>query len=84
GVHPGQQGQALIPAVLKKMKAFRIAHPAAWVSLDGGVNEDTLPDIVAVGVSAVCPGSAVFDNDRSPDENVARIRAIIHRLTDKN
>ena len=84
GVHPGKQGQKLIPEVLEKIKAVRFLHPAASLSIDGGVNEDTLPDIIAVGISAVCPGSAIFHNDRPPEENIARMRAIIHRLTDKN
>jgi len=38
---------------------------------------------VNAGVSAVCPGSAIFGNERKPAENVKRMRELIHRLTEQ-
>jgi len=82
GVNPGFQGQTLIPEVLENMKAFCAAHPHLFVSIDGSVNEETLPDILATGVCAVCPGSAIFGNDEPPKKNIERMKALIHRLTE--
>lgn len=81
GVVPGKQGQTFLPEVLGKISAARAKWPAVFLSLDGGVNEETLPYIIKTNLSAICPGSAVFGNDREPKENVRRMRDIIHRLT---
>ena len=72
GVHPGKQHQPFIPEVLKKIKALRAKGTRHFVEIDGGVNEDTLPQIIASGVDAICPGSAIFGNERTPVENVGR------------
>lgn len=81
GVVPGFQGQSLIPEVLKKIKKFTALHPDIFTELDGAVNETTLPDITKSGVKAVCPGSAIFGNERTPKENVQRMRKVINKLT---
>ena len=77
GVEPGGQGRAFQPAVLEKIKEFKQTSPTLFCALDGGVNETTLPDIVTSGVDAVCPGSAVFGNERTPAENIERLQSII-------
>lgn len=81
GVYPGFQGQGLVPEVLEKIKTFTSLNPTVFTSIDGAVNEQTLPDIIATGVHAICPGSAIFKNGRNPKENIERIREIINRLT---
>jgi ribulose-phosphate 3-epimerase len=81
GVVPGFQGQCLIPEVLEKIRDFKSLHPTVFTEIDGAVNEETLPDIIASGVDAICPGSAIFKNDRTPEENVKRMQEIINRLT---
>jgi ribulose-phosphate 3-epimerase len=80
GVEPGKQGQKFIPETLDKIRDARTRFPQLYISIDGAVNEDTLPDLVSAGVSAVCPGSAIFGNDRTPAENVGRMREMIHSL----
>lgn len=77
GVTPGSQGQPFIPAVLKKMSAIKKKYPHLFLEIDGGVNALTLPDILRTGVDAICPGSAVFRNDRTPAENVESIHKLI-------
>ncbi len=77
GVEPGGQGRAFQPAVLEKIKEFKQTYPTLFCALDGGVNETTLPDIITSGVDAVCPGSAVFGNERTPIENIERLQSII-------
>ena len=79
GVNPGFQKQKLIPEVLEKITDFKSLYPAHYVSIDGGVNEETLPDIFAAGADAICPGSAIFGNERMPEENIQRMREIIDK-----
>jgi len=81
GVIPGKQGQGLIPEVLEKITNFTIDYPDMFTEIDGAVNEETLPTIIKTGVKAICPGSAIFGNDRSPRENVERMEEIINKLT---
>ncbi|MFA6427184.1 MAG: hypothetical protein WCW16_01905 [Candidatus Magasanikbacteria bacterium] len=81
GVTPGKQGQKLIPEVLEKMVDFISKNPNIFTAIDGAVNEETLTDIVKTGVKAICPGSAIFKNEREPRENVKRMGEIINRLT---
>ena len=81
GVVPGKQGQKLIPEVLEKIKKFNKLYPNMFTELDGGVNEKTMPGIVASGVEAVCPGSAIVGNKRTPAENIKRMKKLIHKLT---
>ena len=77
GVHPGFQGQELIPAVLEKIQKFSEKYPNKFTELDGAVNEKTLPNIIASGVKAICPGSAIFGNKRTPEENIKRIKKLL-------
>lgn len=81
GVNPGFQKQQLIPDVLEKMAEFKSLYPDHFISIDGGVNEETLPDIIMAGADAICPGSAIFGNERTPIENIQRMRGIIDGLT---
>lgn len=81
GVNPGFQGQGFAHSVLNKIKDFKIKHPEIFVGLDGAVNFATLPEILAVGVDAVCPGSAIFGNQIPPKENIEKMKKIINRLT---
>ena len=83
GVEPGFQGQTFVHSVLTKIKKFKAAHAKIPVSIDGAVNFVTLPEIVKTGVNAVCVGSAIFDNQREPTENLKKIKKIIDRSMEK-
>lgn len=80
GVKPGKQGQSFIPETLDRIKATREKYPNLFISLDGAVNEDTITDIVKSGVSAVCPGSAIFGNDKPPADNVQQMKNRIEKI----
>ncbi len=84
GVNPGKQGQKLLPEVLEKIKQFTSLNPTMLTELDGGVNEETLPSIIESGLKAICPGSAIFGNERTPAENIRRMQEIINNLTKNN
>ncbi|OGH77708.1 MAG: hypothetical protein A3G08_01015 [Candidatus Magasanikbacteria bacterium RIFCSPLOWO2_12_FULL_47_9b] len=77
GVYPGFQGQKFISETINRVRQFKEKKTNHVVELDGGVNMETLPDIVKSGVDVICPGSAIFGNERSPEENVKRMKTII-------
>lgn len=84
GVRPGFQGQSFIPETLERIKKFKEKKTAHFVEVDGGVSEQTLPDIIRAGTDGVCPGSAIFGNENTPAKNMQNMQKIIKSLTDKN
>ncbi|MDB5189253.1 MAG: ribulose-phosphate 3-epimerase, ribulose-phosphate 3-epimerase [Parcubacteria group bacterium] len=62
--HDGKQGEPFNPKVLDKIKAFRSKHDDIPVQVDGGVNLETAPLLLAAGVSRLIVGSALW---HSPD-----------------
>lgn len=67
-VVPGFYGAKFIPEVLDKIKVFKKRYPNKETGLDGGVNGDTIPDIVKAGVDVIYIGSAIY---RQPDPGAA-------------
>ena len=63
-VNPGFGGQKLIPACIDKVAAVRRmlddAGLSAIVEVDGGVNLETAPKLVAAGADMLVAGSALF------------------------
>jgi ribulose-phosphate 3-epimerase len=74
-VNPGFGGQAFIPAVVEKIKRIKamIGDRDITIEVDGGINPQTAPDVVAAGATALVAGSAVFGGDYG--ERIAAIRA---------
>jgi len=81
GVHPGFQGQDYIPETTKRMRDFKSRYKKTFVALDGAVNMQTLPDIITSRIDAICPGSAIFRNEKTPANNVETMNELINRLT---
>lgn len=81
GVTPGRQGQQFIQKTIDKIKEARTKFPNLYIEVDGGVNEETVPDIVRAGVNAICPGSAIFGNHKTPMENISKLCEQISMLT---
>lgn len=77
GVRPGAQGQAYISETTDRLREVHQRFPHLFLSVDGGVNRDTLLHIIPTGVDAVCPGSAIFGSG-NPAENLHAMREIIH------
>ncbi|MCU0522699.1 MAG: ribulose-phosphate 3-epimerase [Anaerolineae bacterium] len=63
-VNPGFGGQRVIPEVFEKIarvRAFLDAHsPSAWLSVDGGIDPQTAPQVVAAGADTLVAGSAIY------------------------
>jgi ribulose-phosphate 3-epimerase len=60
-VNPGWGGQKFIRPSMEKLARLRAALPA-WVALevDGGINEDTAPEVARAGANLLVAGSALF------------------------
>lgn len=76
-VNPGFGGQRLIPATVRKVhrahKLLREMDCSAEIEVDGGVNTETVPRLVAAGAEVIVAGSAVFSNDEI-EANMERLR----------
>jgi ribulose-phosphate 3-epimerase len=76
-VNPGFGGQVFIPEMLPKVAEVRrmldeIGSPA-WLEVDGGVSEVTLPALKKAGATAFVAGNAVF---RYPQGTAAGVQAL--------
>lgn len=58
-VHPGQQGAAFVPEVLEKIKEFKKLGLAVIISADGGINKNTIKNVVAAGAEKLYIGGAI-------------------------
>jgi ribulose-phosphate 3-epimerase len=68
-VNPGFGGQLFIPEMLPKVAEVRrmldeIGSPA-WLEVDGGVSEQTIPALKKAGATAFVAGNAVFNHQRA-------------------
>lgn len=61
-VNPGFGGQSFIPSALEKIRRIRamIANRPIELEVDGGVNAETAPAVIAAGANVLVAGSAVF------------------------
>jgi ribulose-phosphate 3-epimerase len=77
-VNPGFGGQTLIPEVLEKIAAIRRrldeAGSSAWIAVDGGVNAETAPQVVAHGADMLIAGSAIYGADVGVNAAVEALR----------
>lgn len=77
-VNPGFGGQSFIPSALRKIEAIRkmIDKQGLDVDLevDGGIDRDTAPRVIAAGADALVAGTATFRG--GSDAYAANIRAL--------
>lgn len=66
-VNPGWGGQVLISGCVKKVELLKkIREEKGYkymISVDGGVNKDTLPVVISAGTDVVVSGSSFFKNE---------------------
>ena len=66
-VNPGYGGQKLIPECLKKineLKKIRQENDFRYIiSVDGGVNDKTLPSVIDSGAEVIVSGSSFFSGN---------------------
>ena len=78
-VNPGFGGQKFIESQLDKIRELRAmlteAGSDALLEVDGGINAETAPGVIAAGASALVAGSAVFKGNPSDyADNISKIR----------
>ncbi len=77
-VNPGFGGQSLIPYTIDKVRELSVKARQKKlkidIEVDGGINDDTIEDVLEAGANIIVAGSAVFNGD---------IKANAERLLEK-
>ena len=77
-VNPGFGGQSYIPSCTSKIRKVRKmldnCGSTADLEVDGGVNVDTVNEVISAGANAFVAGSAIFNDKNSIAENVSALR----------
>lgn len=60
GVTPGFSGQAFQPVAIEKVAELKRLRPELRVEVDGGVNMETAPALVAAGADGLIAASALY------------------------
>ena len=80
-VNPGFGGQKFIESQLDKIAEIRsmldAINSAAWLQVDGGISEQTLPKVQRAGADAFVAGSAVFNHPQGIEAGVQALRSAI-------
>lgn len=81
-VNPGYMGQPLVPQVLRKVEKLKNILKSSKldvkISVDGNVNEFTIPDMVSAGADVLVLGSSgLFRSDRSIMSSIDLIHSAI-------
>jgi len=70
----GYQGSSFNPAVIEKIREFRIQNPEMTVSVDGGVNLENAQSLIDAGANRLVSGSAIFGENNSAQEVAENIK----------
>lgn len=80
-VNPGFGGQAFIPTMPRKIAALRETSARAGLNIelevDGGINVETAPAVVAAGARVLVAGSAIFKEGTSIEQRLKQLRASV-------
>jgi len=84
-VNPGFGGQAFIPASLDKIARLRRVmeeHGAGTMdmSVDGGIDEQTAPQVVRAGANVLVAGAAIFEAAEAPAIALGRLRRAVQGI----
>jgi ribulose-phosphate 3-epimerase len=78
-VNPGFGGQKFIEHSIQKVKKLKQLNQStgshALIQVDGGVNHDTAPRLVAAGVDVLVAGSYVFGAE-NPEERIKELKGL--------
>lgn len=82
-VNPGFGGQHFIPSSLEKIKKARrllnTVDSEALIEVDGGINEETIAEVVSAGADLLVAGSAIFGAE-DPQERFKYLSAVIEKV----
>ncbi len=76
-VYPGFGGQEFIPEALDRIERIRQQaakkNPSLHIAVDGGINDETAPKVVAAGANVLVAGTALFRSEDMADA-IRRLR----------
>ena len=81
-VVPGAQGGEFLGEMLDKVLYLRERRGDIWISIDGGVNKDTIVQVQEKGADAVGVGSAILSN-KDPVEKYNELKKILENEEQK-
>lgn len=61
-IHPGQQGQTMLPESLDRIRQLRTLLPDVVIEVDGGVKSGNIAAVAAAGADLLVVGSALHDD----------------------
>ena len=73
-VEPGFGGQHFIPHSPDKIRRLRAIAPDVEIEVDGGIDPETAPLVVAAGATVLVAGSAVFNSKQSVAASIKALR----------
>jgi len=76
-VEPGFYGSPFVESVIEKIKEFHYFYPDKLISVDGHVDTETAPQLVAAGASELVVGHDLFDG-KSVTEELAKLKAVLN------
>lgn len=85
-VNPGFGGQSFIETMPRKIAAMRQMIDARGLTaqveleVDGGINVETAPRVVAAGARVLVAGSAIFNKQMSVREAIQKLRAAVQSV----
>jgi ribulose-phosphate 3-epimerase len=78
-VNPGYSGQQFLPEVLPKISNIRRllekVNPEVWLEVDGGINSQTLPQVIEAGANVFVAAHAIFDHPGGIAAGVRELRS---------
>lgn len=72
-VNPGFGGQKFIDSVLPKIQFLRDLQPELDIQVDGGINAETIYDVVEAGANVIVSGSYIFKS-KNREKAIASLR----------
>ena len=76
-VNPGFGGQSFISGMTRKLRRLdsMIAGSDIEIEVDGGINSETIPAVMAAGASIAIAGTCVFQHDEGIAAGIAELRS---------
>jgi len=76
-VAPGPSGQKFQWYVLDKVQDLRKKYPQLNIEVDGGINEETLAEVLKAGANYLAIGSAIFES-KNPKEKISAFQKMLY------
>ena len=76
-VYPGAEGQSFIENTIDRVKSIREKYPQMEISIDGGINSDTIAKVFLAGANTFCVGSYISSSS-TPKENWEKLKLLVN------